>query len=238
MIPAASYAVELLCRRAPGLSRATLHEALVEHCGVVVPESGVQADDVFVFSHAHVPAHLEDPALVAQTMVVLKPGAQSPVLEGVAFTVLVTDLMSASLPPLQRLRLFIRALQGVLSVVPCVGIHWLASQRIVLPHDWLGACRSGNEWEQLAAGPVDVRTFPESDGDRWMDSLGLFAFGLPDVQLRYRGLDVEEARGLLGEAVLENISGAKPVELVDAFAEPHRPVVQLHAPRKSQPLFS
>jgi hypothetical protein len=238
MIPAASYAVELLCRRDPALSRSTLHDALSRRGDRVEPEPGVQADDVFVFSHANVPAGLGDPNLFAQTMVVLKPGASQPMVADVAFTVLVTDLMCASLAPLARLHLFERTLQGVLSVVPCVGIHWLASRRIVSPQEWLGACRSGSEWERLAAGAIDVRTFPESDGERWMDSLGCFAFGVPDVQLRYRGIDDEDARALLGEAVLENLSGAKPVELVDAFAEPHRPVIQLQAPRKVHPLHS
>lgn len=238
MIPSASYGVELLCRRNPALSRATLGEALSRHCGAVVPEPGVQADEVFVFSHADVPAHLEDPTLVAQTMVVLKPGASAPTLGEVEFTVLVADLMSSSVAPLQRLHLFEQVLEAVLSVVPCEAIHWLASKRIVPPDAWRAARRHGAEWDRLTSGPIDVRCFAHSGDERWMDSLGLFAFGVPDVQLRYRGLDEEEARSVLAEAVLENLSGAKPVELVDAFAEPHRPVVQLRAPRKTQPLCS
>lgn len=238
MVPAASYAVELLCRRDPVLSRVTLQDALSRHCGAVAPEPGVQADDVFVFSHLDVAADLADPTLVAQTMVVLKPDASSPMMADVAFTILVTDLMCSSLSPRKRLHLFESALEGVLSVVHCGGIHWLASRRLILPQDWLAARRSGREWDRVASGPVDVRTFPESDGKCWMDSLGLFAFGVPDVQLRYSGLHEDEARTLLAEAVLDNLSGAKPVELVDAFAEPHRPVVQLHAPRKLQELFS
>jgi hypothetical protein len=231
MLPSPSYAVELLCRKTPALSRTKLHDALHNHCGAVVPEPGVQADDVFVFSHSDFAAELGDPTLVAQTMVVLKPASENGPLDGVVSTVLVADLMSTSLAPLARLRLFERALQAALDVIPCAAVRWLASKRVVSPHDWLRARRAAHPWDQLTAGPVAVRTFPEVDGESWMDSLGLYALGLPDVQLRYRGIDEHEARMLLGEAVLENLSGARPVDLVDAFAEPHRRVVQVEAPR-------
>ena len=121
------------------------------------------------------------------------PGAE-PAIAGSTAAVLVTDLMSSSLEYRPRLDLFERTLRAVLEYVPCEAIHWQPASRIVDPGAWRDAFDGGDPAERFFAGGVNVRFFhvqvddpatPESV----MDTLGLGALGLPDLQCHFRGLD-------------------------------------------------
>ena len=95
--------------------------------------------------------------------------------------------MSANLQYQDRLDVFTRALLGVLELAPPEAIHWVPSQQIVNPIAYLKAAKESPA-AHFFAGPVNVRffTIQSSGGDMLMDTLGLAALGLPDLQCHYR----------------------------------------------------
>src|SRR5258706_439837 len=104
--------------------------------------------------------------------------------------VLVTDFMSGGLEYHERLDLFQRALLGVLSVVPCLAVHWQPSQQVIDPSAYRAASEKPPA-DLFFAGALNVRLFniENSPGDFVMDTLGLAALGLPDLQCHFRRLD-------------------------------------------------
>lgn len=105
-------------------------------------------------------------------------------------TLLLTDLMSSPLDYQTRLELFEEVLAVVLEAAPAPAIRWLPSGRFVSPKVWLEAFDRGAS-DRLLAGAVNVRfvTISNSPGDMLMDTLGLAALGVPDLQCHFRDLD-------------------------------------------------
>jgi hypothetical protein len=217
----ATYGVQLLCRSAPAVDKAALLERLAVRCPGVRAIDGGRSSTAFTFVHPALPAELHDATIPAQTWVAVsdKPldvGAMAAALEqtrGFAdagdvvasrrASVLVTDFMSSGLPPGPRLDLFQRALRAVLDVVPCAAIHWEASKRIVDPRAWCSIFDDGDPAPAFFSGAVNVRLFQEEPEDGAeqgaivMDTLGLAALGLPDLQCHFRDLDPDEVAEML-----------------------------------------
>src|SRR5262249_28983004 len=146
------------------------------------------------FVHPDHPIELRDAMIAAQILVAPANEPLSPVhleaalqqswrfpeartaVERCAATVLVTDLMSSSLPYRDRLDMFTRSLLGVLELAPPDAIHWVPTQQIVNPRTYLRAAEDSPS-EQFFAGAVNVRFFTveSSSGEVVMDTLGLAA---------------------------------------------------------------
>lgn len=128
-------------------------------------------------------------------------------IAGCRHAVLVRDHRGPRLPPRQRLSRFLRVLSGVLEKVPCQAIYWEPSRQIVDPRRFTEACHRG-EMEAFLCGPLNLRLFrvDHSDGEMLMDTLGLGALGLFDLQCHFRGLEPKEVATVLyntAVAVLE-----------------------------------
>jgi hypothetical protein len=204
---ATTYGVELLCARRPEIDREELARSVARWCPKAAPlDAGEEAPNLHVFIHPDHRFQLVDVEAAAQTVIIHGdkppdeqalapalqhtyefPGARAAVGRS-THTVLVTDLMTSSLEAPQRLDVFQRALRGVLEVVRCEAIHWRPAGRIVDPAAW---CRAFDEAEGLMsgfAGAIGVRMFrvdESSRGELVMDTLGLGALGLPDVQCHF-----------------------------------------------------
>jgi hypothetical protein len=118
-------------------------------------------------------------------------------------SVLLTDLVADKLPPLERLILFQNALVALLEHYPCQAIHWLPTQQIVCPADFLAAVKESGGLV-FVPGPINVRLFEienerasDADRDILMDTLGLGALGLEDLQCHFHGLPTKEVARLL-----------------------------------------
>lgn len=113
-------------------------------------------------------------------------------------TILVTDLMASPLDYRERLELFQDALAGVLEVVPALAVHWRPTGQFIDPRRYLEAYKEGGS-SRFFAGSLNVRFFniSNSPGDMVMDTLGLAALGLPDLQCHFRDLDPERVGALL-----------------------------------------
>jgi Domain of unknown function (DUF4261) len=114
---------------------------------------------------------------------------------------LLTDLLATELHYKTKLDLFHNALQSTLAVAPCQAIHWAPSQQVVNPLDYLDARRSDDFHPlQYALNARYFRITDGQQGDAVMDTMGLNAFGLPDLQCHYRGLEPNAVARVLYDA--------------------------------------
>ena len=210
---ARTYGVELLCPTAPTLEKAVIIERVRRHLpdAKLLDPNPNTALGAIVHPRHHV--KLGAATIPAQTLIApsdkpLAPnnfeaalgqtwefaGARDAVAACSA-SVLVTDVMTSSLEYRARLDLFQDFLRGVLEAVPCAAIHWQPSGRIVDPAAWLRDYDAGQPSQRFFAGAVNVRLFNiqngagATTGELVMDTLGLAALGLVDLQCHFQGLD-------------------------------------------------
>lgn len=214
---ALTYGVELLCERPPSIRKPELLRALKRHCPGVAPLDGQEDSDLLAFIHTDHLVPMEDGALPAQTFIAAseEPFEISEALSAALeqswspevkklvprcrSSVLVTDLMSSTLEYRKRLALFQNALAAVLEVIPTLAIHWQPTQHVVAAQRFLEAYKQGG-MPLFATGSLNVRMFRVGDSgdDMIMDTLGLAALGLPDVQCHFHGLDPAKVASVLG----------------------------------------
>jgi hypothetical protein len=209
------YAVELLCEAPPRLSPGELLPCIRDRVGAaaLVDPDAKTAGLNFHFPQHRVP--FRGDSVPAQCVVGL---LQHPVddrfltaaldqtwdwdearaaVAGHRVSVVVSDLIAAALPYKERLELFQGVLLGVLEVVPTMAILWRPCGRLVSPTAYRRSHRDGKSRDPLF-GPLNVRMFPpEDDGEVLMDTLGLSALGLPDLQVRFERRDPNAVAGLL-----------------------------------------
>jgi hypothetical protein len=209
---ARTYGVQLLCRKPPQLELSVMHEALRKHCPHVERLDPDPAATLLAFAHPdHVTELVEGP-MPAQTLITEteKPfGQEAAIQQSWSFPqarsvvaqctdyLLVTDVMASALDYKERLALFQRVLLGTLAVVDCAAIHWLPSQQIVSPEAFLKAMQEGGS-APFFCGASNVRLFNvEGTEDTVMDTLGLAALGLPDLQCHFHDLEVNDVARIL-----------------------------------------
>ena len=102
--------------------------------------------------------------------------------------VMVAEVMGTLHPPADRLAAFRTTLEAAVAVTAPLAIWSQNATKFVPPEH-------ANGLESF----VNVRLFrvEDSDGEMVMDSLGLHAFGLPDVQCHFRDLDPNDVSRLL-----------------------------------------
>jgi hypothetical protein len=138
------------------------------------------------------------------------------------YTMLVTDMMSSSLDYQTRLTLFQKALFSILEIVPCLAINWHLSEQIVKPEHYLDNNPDNSNYN-LLLGAVNVRLFniQGSDDETLMDTLGLGALGLPDLQCHFKNLDVNGIANILysyGEYIFKNGDVIKDGETIQGLS--------------------
>lgn len=102
------------------------------------------------------------------------------------FALVISDFMATEIKYNDRIFLFNKFLKALLEVLPCTAIHWSYSQKVVEPLEYQNAL----EQESLYSlyGIVNVRYF-KKDSYYIMDSIGLSALGLPDLQCKFKNID-------------------------------------------------
>lgn len=213
---ARTYGVELLCAERPAIDKRVLLGSLQRHCPAILPLDDHADSGPLAFIHPDHQVRYADGSVPAQVFVAVADGSLDPgmleealqqswgfpeararVASGRA-TVLVSDLMASGLPYRTRLALFQRALAGVLEVVSAQAIRWSRAQQVIDPQAYLAALAE-KAAPNLEAGAVNVRFFnlQDTNGEMLMDSLGLAALGLCDVQCHFRDLEPGAVAGLL-----------------------------------------
>lgn len=113
-------------------------------------------------------------------------------------SLLLIDMMASGLDPKSRLQLFTGSLRAVLETAPCDAIYFRESDKLVEPSAYLAAIEEG----ELLYGALNIRFYNvEGTGsgrpEGLMDSVGLAALGIPDVQCHYYDLEPDEVAGNL-----------------------------------------
>jgi hypothetical protein len=121
------------------------------------------------------------------------------ILQQARAEIIVSEFCARYIPYKKRLHLFQSVLVSVLENVEPLGLLFQSSQKILQPGAYLRSQRSDGIYQPLY-GSLNVRLFRISDGspnEVVMDSIGLYEFGLPDVQMHFRNLDCGRVAGFL-----------------------------------------
>lgn len=125
-----------------------------------------------------------------------------------AYTILVTDMMAAGLDYTIRLELFQKTLYSLLEVEPCLAINWHLTQQIIDPEKYKDNVPESEDYN-LLFGALNVRLFniEGTENETLMDTMGLGALGLPDLQCHFKDIDVNKIANILytyGDYIFKN----------------------------------
>ncbi len=218
------YFVELLYAESPSIPKPRLFAALQQRCPGITPLDRDPDSDFLAFVHTRHRVSYQDGQLPAQCVVAESdkppnvsaiddsvkqswrfPEAAS-VVERAKVSVLVSDFMASGLPYRERLDLFQQVVAGVIEVAEPLAIHWGPTQQIVAPRSFLKALGDASVHPFARPGAMNVRFFrisgyndAEDDAcqDLLMDTLGLSALGLPDLQCHFRQLEPNDVSQVL-----------------------------------------
>lgn len=113
------------------------------------------------------------------------------------YSIRVHDLFATGLPYKERFELILGLVMAMIKAAPCKAIYWHTSDKLVDPTAYLEAL----ELDEKLYGAVNLRLYNAGDTDpkeMIMDTLGLSALGIPDVQCHFSEMDPTEiARNLL-----------------------------------------
>lgn len=207
------YAVDLLYERQPTIDRDGLLAALRAGCGSTVDLSAAETPAVWHFAFEDHLARYADRAVPVQALIDVArgvpddleaalqqswdwPGARAAVARCGA-GVMVADFLARALPRGERISLIRRIVLAISQAAPPAAIHWRESGRVVDPVAFGGAVVRGSSDHLFPALNVRLFNIAGRPGEMVMDTLGLAALGLPDVQCHFAGLDATRMAGLL-----------------------------------------
>lgn len=187
-----TYEVVLLYASMPPIQQEPLLAALLDRCGTVEPVEGTAS--TFRFPDL-VPPDGGEPAgftLKIRNAPLPEAEAEEAILQTrdwpqarAAFQrhrayVKVAD-RAAAIPYKNRLRIFQDILLSLAGLAAPLAILWKPSGKLVSPMT-LAKTRDGRPDPLLAAVNIRFGPAPDGSGDRFMDTLGLAALGLPDLE--------------------------------------------------------
>jgi hypothetical protein len=206
------YSVDLLCEAPVTVDHSSLLSSLRAKCPGVDPLSRQPKEGLYAFVQTEHPVEFKDGKMPAQLLIM--PGDRGndsvsieeavqqswgqkdagTLVASAPHKVFVSDMMASGLPYKERLGIFLDALEAILDVIPSRAIHWRPSQQIVLPGTFLdGRREEGSRF--IFSGPLNVRFYNVSSGEvageKLVDTMGLAALGLPDIQCHFHDLDVD-----------------------------------------------
>lgn len=140
-------------------------------------------------------------------------------LEECKFTVLVTDIMAIGLEYAKRIELFQKALYAIVELMPCEGIHFHLTEQVLSREEYLENNPLNDNYD-LLFGALNVRLFniEGKENEYLMDTLGLSAVGLCDLQCHFKNLDPNEVSNILysyGYYIFDNLDAAENMKVIE-----------------------
>ncbi|GGN91009.1 DUF4261 domain-containing protein [Saccharibacillus kuerlensis] len=193
-------------------------QKLKDNLAVWEPSSETETDMLHFF-HLNYPVKFADGEMPAQTSLIPtknRPASEyetaiqqawhwpeaGAVVEECQYSVRLIDMMASGLLPQERLRLITGALRAMLETAPCDAVYFRESDKLLEPGDYLTAIEAGG----ILYGAMNVRFFNVQNTDTdmgskrsemLMDTVGLAALGVPDVQCHFYDLEPNEVAGQL-----------------------------------------
>jgi hypothetical protein len=219
---AQAFSVMLYCDQRPQISGAALLEALRRRCGRVEPLDSADDSHLLAYEYLDHVVQFDDQTLPVSSLTTILDSVRDSqrVIDALNQTwdwpearealshchamVGIHEVMAQTLDYKERLALFHNIVLSVLDLVPCLAIDWLSSQQIVNPQAYIESKQPDNAPGYVLLYPaVNVRFFNIKErvkGEKLMDTLGLNALGLPDLQCHYVGLEPGEVALMLYNA--------------------------------------
>ena len=88
-----------------------------------------------------------------------------------------------------RARLLLESVASLVEAQPPLAIHWCTTGKFEEPGAFLAELAGADRVRRA----INVRLFELPEGELVMDTLGLCALGMLDMQVHFKGLDLEEA---------------------------------------------
>lgn len=119
-------------------------------------------------------------------------------IENCKSKVVVTDLMAVGLEYAKRMELFQKALYSIVELMPCEAINFHITEQIISREDYLENNPLNDGYDSMF-GILSVRLFNiEGKKDEYiMDTLGLSAVGLCDLQCHFKNLNTDNVSDIL-----------------------------------------
>lgn len=210
---AETYSVELYMKEQPTILENKLLENIKKYCGNAKIMSNQDnnitiafMDYILEYKNASAPVGIvitkinEKPKIeklrrsLGQSINVKNEQA----VENCNFRILVTDVMAIGLEYTKRVELFQKALYAIVELMPCEGIHFPITEQVISREDYLENNPLNDDYD-LLFGILNVRLFkiPNKEKEYLMDTLGLSAIGLCDLQCHFKNLDPNQISNIL-----------------------------------------
>lgn len=144
-------------------------------------------------------------------------------IEKCKFNISVADIMAVGLNYSKRIELFQKALYAVVELIPCEGINFYITEQVISREDYLENNPLNDDYDPLF-GTLNVRLF-NVEGNRnkyLMDTLGLSAIGLCDLQCHFKNLDPNQIANILysyGYYIFDKGDAATKVKTIQGISE-------------------
>ncbi|NSB16805.1 DUF4261 domain-containing protein [Clostridium beijerinckii] len=137
--------------------------------------------------------------------------------------ILVTDIMAIGLNYAKRIELFQKTLYSIVELIPCEGIHFNITEQVISREEYLKNNPLNDDYDVLL-GILNVRLFniENNENEYVMDTLGLSAVGLCDLQCHFKNLDPDEISNILysyGYYIFENSDVLEEIETIEGITE-------------------
>lgn len=235
---AETYSVELYMKEKPVILENNLLENIKKYCGNVEISSRQENNIIFAFmDHILEYKNMSAPASIVISKIYDKPDIlklkksleqsgnlkNKEEIEKCSYRIIVTDIMAIGLEYSKRIEIFQKALYAIVECIPCEGIHFQLIEQVMSSDEYLGN-NPFNENYDLLFGILNVRLFNiEGKEDEYlMDTLGLSAVGLCDLQCHFKNLDPNQLLDILysyGYYIFDNSEAADNLNEIDGINE-------------------
>ncbi|EHI98183.1 hypothetical protein CDLVIII_1490 [Clostridium sp. DL-VIII] len=235
---AETYSVELYMKEEPVILENDLLENIKKYCGNVEISSSQENNIIFAFmDHVLEYKNMSAPVSIVISKIFDKPDIlklnkslgqsgdlkNKEEIEKCSYRIIVTDIMAIGLEYNKRIELFQKALYAIVELIPCEGIHFQLTEQVISRDEYLEN-NPFNEDYDLLFGILNVRLFNiEGREDEYlMDTLGLSAVGLCDLQCHFKNLDPDQVLDILysyGYYIFDNSEAADNLKEIDGIYE-------------------
>ncbi|WP_297421658.1 DUF4261 domain-containing protein [Clostridium sp.] len=235
---AETYSVELYMKEKPVILESALLANIKKYCGNVELAGNKDNNTTFAFmDHILEYKNVSVPVSIIVSVIYDRPDveklknslgqsgdfANKELIEQCKYRVLVTDIMAIGLDYTKRVELFQKALYGIVEVMQCEGIHFPLTEQVISREDYLENNPLNDDYDMIF-GILNVRLFKVEGvkNEYIMDTLGLSAVGLCDLQCHFKDLDPNQISDLLysyGYYIFDNQDAADTLETVEGINE-------------------
>jgi len=236
---AQTYSVELYMKDQPIILENKLLENIKKYCGNVeiMTHQGTNITYAFI-DYMLEYKNTSFPVLISVSIVEEEPDSEKlqksleqsfnydndkKSIENCRIKVVVTDLMAIGLDYTKRMELFQKALYSIVEVIPCEGIHFHLTEQVISREDYLENNPLKEEYDPMF-GILNVRLFniEGKKNEYIMDTLGLSAVGLCDLQCHFKNLNPNEVSNVLysyGYYIFDNPDTLDDIEIIEGISK-------------------